>query len=355
VERIKSDSFLCFSEEEIMSVHPAVTDYSSKSHNPVVALIIFSFVLATCACSMSKNSERSTAKPEAAPAVAANAATGVKRQSFAPVFLSNLELFLTAAKVSPEKIALTLSKIKPTRLGLAGPDAEFAPVLTSSVAALISTISISVGTARIVVYTVAADTATQMQITAAFENAKSTGEVTISVPGVCSAGCLSYLADRITEILEFPGEDAVVEAERIGGLIADFIATRQSEECESNQLKAAFTFIGGQTFGKAKILGMDPFLKKCLSSQPFCGSDYKPLFVGSVPEGGVDPAPFYEFSFECTGLQRGPKSINPLPYPEQSGTLCGDNDKKNAIKDDVIEQVKKEAEIRCQPYRVPLK
>ena len=333
-----------------MSVHPAVTDYSSKSHNPVMALIIFSFVLATCACSMSKNSERSTAKPEAAPAVAANAATGVKRQSFAPVFLSNLELFLTAAKVSPEKIALTLSKIKPTRLGLAGPDAEFAPVLTSSVAAVSSTLSISVGTARIVVYTVAADTATQMQITAAFEIAKSTGEVTISVPGVCSAGCLSFLAERITEVLESPGDETDGGAERIGGLIADFIATRQSEECESNQLRAAFEFIGGQTFDLAKIHSMDFFLKKCLSGLPFCGPvDYQPLDVdGDISQVS---APYYELGYECVGVVGGDEQTALLPYPDPIGPLCDDDVKKKAIRDVVVSQVKIEAERTCRPHR----
>ena len=334
-----------------MSEHPAVTDFSSKSHNPVVALIIFSFVLATCSCSMSKNSERSTAKPEAAPAVATNDATGDKRASFAPVFLSNLELFLTAAKVSPEKIALTLSKIKFKRLGLAGTDAQFEPVMTSSVAAVSSTLSMSEGTASIVVYAVAASTATEMQITSTFDKARSTGEFSISGPAGCDVACLPYLAERIREVLESPGDETDGGAERILALVTEFIATPKSEECESNQLENAFTFIGGKTFGKAKILTMDFFLKKCLSDQPFCGPVYQPLDVDG--DTSQVSAPYYEVGFECVGVVGGRERVALLPYPDTSGTLCDDDVKKKAIRDVVVEQVKIEAERQCQPPRRP--
>lgn len=332
-----------------MSDRPTVTDHSSKSHNPVVPLIIFSFVLATWSCSMSKNSERSTANPEAAPAVATNDVTGDKRASFAPVFLANLESFLTAAKVSPEKIALILSKIKFKRLGLAGTDADFEPVIMSSVDAVSSTLSVSVGTTKIVVYAVAASTATEMQITSTFDNARSTGEVSISGPAGCDVACLSYLAERITEVLASPGDETVGGAERILALVTEFIATRKSEECESKQLKNAFTFIGGQTFGKAKILTMDPFLKKCLSDQLFCRPVYQPLDVDG--DTSQVSAPYYEVGFECVGVVGGHQRVALLPYPDTSGTLCDDDVKKKAIRDVVVEQVKIEAERQCQQPR----
>lgn len=95
-----------------MSVSPVAKFSVLKSHKVVASAIIFGLSLAAYSCAGPKDPAASKSGSVAAPAPATNATTAEQYQSFAPVFLANLESALTVAKVPPETVTKIMSEIK---------------------------------------------------------------------------------------------------------------------------------------------------------------------------------------------------------------------------------------------------
>ena len=335
-----------------------------KSHKVVASAIIFGLSLAAYSCAGPKDPAASKSGSDAAPAPATNTTTAEQYQSFAPVFLANLESALTVAKVPAETVTKIMSEIKSPApaLGLAasaGASQSLAELMSAAVGPTqknVPALSLVTVQSFVAVLTISVARTLDSSLASAIAAAVGISPERLGADSPVRAALVVRQILNNNPVTPVQGNLAASSPENLAGFLSDMdsVPVEEVEEvcpkessseaaalglAEACSSKAYNPFGGDGKTPENKFL-IDTIAAKCL------GAGVHQICFGARPTvGSSTDLTTFDACIKCSSPVRD--VIVRGKYPD--GKLnCGDKANKGSISDAVTAKLKEEAK-KCNP------